>query len=630
MSFNFYQKVSNYSLKKILLGVFICIGIISKAQVFYSTDPNYLSFKTEKNNLITKYHFWYPDSSIVNLHNYFPRNFLGNIGLPSPNYLLNYGTNDIGFNFCPSPYKNDLYADSQVNYYRTKGPYANLTGVAGSKKFQAFKMLFTHTYKRVNVTLKFSRYTSQGFYLKQQSYTNNFYLSSNYTTKKERFGYYFYVLNNGNKNKENGGIKSDSLTDKTFLDNKELLPVKLNNAARNNRELKVMFNPYFKLNRSADSSTKVEHFIQLKSAFASNSYQYKDENISSDNYYIITYLDTLRTNDSAHTRKFNNEISYAAVSTNSNFAVSVGYKNEINQVWQKADSVFLNHIATADLVFKKNLTREENQVAIGHQQEIQTHFNVQYIFDGANKGNYKAENRTVLLLDRAKQRYLYLNLLLEDRSADYIYNYWVSNHFTWFNNGYRSQQQTQAILGFNLNKYFASSVFIQNINNYLYFDNVALPRQYSTTLTNLGVNLNFTKVLFKHLGTSLEYRLQNTSNTTYVRLPKHQATAKLFYTGILFKNNLQLQIGGQLQMYDSFYAYGYMPSTQAFYLQENFKTSPYPFLDVYLNARIRPVNFFLKIENALFGFAGKNYSFVQGYYQTDRAFRLGISWTFFD
>ncbi len=629
MHFIFQQKRSFYLLKKAWLFLFFCLTFVLKAQVFYSTDPTYIAFKTEKNNLITKYHFTYPDSSIINIHNYFLRNFLGNIGLPSPNYLLNYGTNDIGFTFYTPPYKNDMYSESQVNYYRTKGPYANLTGVAGSKKFQTFKMLFTHTYKRVNVAIKFSRYTSQGYYLKQQSYTNNFYLSSNYTTKKERFGYYFYILNNGNKNKENGGILADSLTEVTMLQNKELFPVKLNNATRDNRELKAMFNPYFLLNKK-DSSTKVNHFIQFKSAFASNSYQYKDENIASDNYYIITYLDTLRTNDSAHVRKFNNEINYAAVTTNSNFAFSAGYKNEINQVWQKADSVFLNHIATADLTFKKVLTREENQVAKDHQKEIQTHFNFQYIFEGVNKGNYKAENKTVLLLNRTKQRYLYLNLLAEDRSADYIYNYWVSNHFTWFNNGYRSQQQTQAVLGFNLNKYLLASVFVQNINNYLYFDNVALPRQYATTINNLGATVNFTKVFFKHLGTSLEYRLQNTSNATYVRLPKHQATAKLFYTGIFFKNNLQLQIGGQLQMYDSFYAYGYMPSTQAFYLQESYKTKPYPFLDVYLNARIRPVNFFLKIENGLFGFAGTNYSLAQGYYQTDRAFRLGISWTFFD
>ncbi|MEO6303312.1 MAG: putative porin [Bacteroidia bacterium] len=616
--------------KKIWFWLCFFSCFVSFSQTYYSVDPTYLSFKSEKNNLITNYHNFYPDTSINNLHNFFARNFSGNIGLPSSNYLLSYGTNDLGFNLYPSVYKNDMYADNQVNYYRTKGPYANLTGIAGSKKLQIFKMLFTHTYKdKVNITLKFSRYTSQGFYLRQQSYTNNFYLSSNYKNKSSRLGYYFYVLANGNKNKENGGIRADSLSDKTLLDNKELFPVKLNGATRDNRELRVMFNPYLKLNKGNDSS-RINHFIQVKSTFASNAYKYTDDNIATDKYYTIIYLDTARTHDSTHVRKFINEISYAAVTTNSNFALSFGYKNEINQVWQKADSVFSNNIVTADLVFRKTLTPEEAQVEARNKKDIQSHFNFQYIFNGANKGNYKIESKTVLSLNKGKQRYVYLNILAEERSADYIYNYWVSNHFSWFNNGFKPQQQTQAILGINLNKYISTSVFVQNLNNYLYFDNVALAAQYSKPITNMGLNINLSKVFFKHLGLSLNYILQNTSNTSYVRLPKNQATAKLFYTGILFKNNLQLQIGSQVQIYDSFYAYGYMPSTQAFYLQENFRTTPYPFVDVYINARIRPVAFFLKVENAAYGFTGTKYAFMPGYLQTDRAFRLGISWTFFD
>jgi hypothetical protein len=89
-------------------------------------------------------------------------------------------------------------------------------------------------------------------------------------------------------------------------------------------------------------------------------------------------------------------------------------------------------------------------------------------------------------------------------------------------------------------------------------------------------------------------------------------------------------MGAQLQLYEAFYSYGYMPSTQAYYLQEGFSTETYPFVDVYLNVRIRPVSVFLKIENLLQGYAGYNYAFLPGYYQPDRAFRFGINWLFFD
>ncbi len=628
MHFFLQQKLSSFINKKTWFWLFCCSCSILVSQTFYSTDPAYLRSKSENNNLLSTYHYSYPDTTINNLHNYFPRNFLGNLGLASPTYLLNYGSNNLGFNLNPSPYQNDSYSENQVEYFRSKGPYANLTGIAGSKKMQAFKMLFTSTYKdKVNITLKFSRYTSLGYYSKQQTYTNNFYMSSNYATKNTRFGYYAYILANGNKNRENGGIKDDTLSEKTLAQHKEVLLVKLNGAIRDNRDFRATINPYFKLNKSSDSN-KVNHFIQLKSSIITNALKYTDENISSDKFYTLMYLDTVRTHDSTHVKKLINEINYAAVTTNSNFALSFGYKNEINQVWQLADSLFHNHIATADLAFRKAFTNNDSSGI--KQKEFKTHFNFQYIFDGANKGNYKVENRSVLMLNRSKQRSLYFNILAEERSADYIYNNWVSNHFWWYNNGYKPQQQVQATLGCILNKNISASVFIQNINNYLYFDNVALPNQYAKPITNMGLTVDVTKVFFKHLGLSLNYKLQNTSNETYVRLPKNQVIAKLFYTGWLFKNNLNLQIGSQLQMYQSFYAYNYMPSTQAFYLQENFKTTPYPFVDVYLNARIRPVAFFLKVENALFGFAGTNYALTPGYFQTDRAFRLGISWTFFD
>lgn len=627
MCFILQQKLRFIPCKKKWFLLLLVKCFISSAQSYYSTDSSYLKSKSEKNNLLSTYHYAYPDTSISNLNNYFPRNFLGNIGLPSPSYLLNYGTQNLGFNFYTPPYQNDVFTDNQVDYFRTKGPYANLSGIAGSKKLQIFKLLFTHTYKeRANITLRFNRYTSQGFYLKQQTYTNNFYLSSNYSTKKEGFGYYFYILTNGNKNKENGGIKSDSLTDVTLLQTKELFPVKLNGAVRENKEFKAMFNPYFKLNKLADSSSKINYFIQLKSTFTSVIYKYTDDNIRTDNYYTIIYLDTAKTRDSSNVKKITNEINYAAITTNSTFAFSIGYKNEINQVWQKADSLFYNHIANADLIYNTSFKTKDSANNI----DFKTHFNFQYIFEGVSKGNYKVESKSLLILNKIKQRYIYLNLLTENRSADYIYNYWISNHFSWFNNTYKPQQQLQAILGVNANRNFSTSIFVKNTTNYLFFDNVALPRQYYKPIINMGFNLNYTTVLLKHLGVALNYSFQHTSNSTYVRIPQNQVTAKLFYTGNLFKNNLQLQIGSQLQAYQAFYSYGYMPATQAFYLQESFKTSPYPFLDIYINARIHPVSFFLKVENALYGFAGTDYAFAPGYFQTDRAFRLGISWSFFD
>ncbi|WP_317898664.1 putative porin [Aurantibacillus circumpalustris] len=618
---------------KLLCGFFLCLSTLNYAQVFYSVNPNYLKSKTEQNNLLTEYKNNFPDTAITEQANYFPKNYMGNLGLASPDYIWRYGSDDIGFRFVQSPLTIDRFKESEVRYYRTKGPFASLNGIAGSKELQIFKMLFTQTYKgKVNFTIGFNRYTSKGFYQRQQTYANNVYLSSNYATRKKNAGYYFYILNNGNKNSENGGIQDGVITDSSLVFDKELFRVNLSSAKRDNRELKVMINPWLRLNKN-DSTNTVDHFVQLKSRFENSSYHYSSSNDAIDKFYKNTYYDTLKTNDSSHVKKFTNELSYAILKKDNKAGLSFGYKNEINQVWQRRDSVFMNHILLSDFVFRTPLTSRDtlNKDTLNKTEKYcETRVNFQYCLAGPLIGNYKGESKSIYTFNQNKKRNLFLNVLYENRSPDYMYNNWLSNHFVWFNNGFKSQQQIQFKLGLDLNRVFTTSIFYQSITNYLYFDQEALPKNYSKPISNIGLNLNFTKIFFKHLGLNMNYIYQSSSKASVVRIPEHSATCKLFYNGSLSHNNLLLQIGFQVQIYESFYAYAYMPSTQTFYLQNDFKTDRYPYLDAYLSARIRPVSIFLKVENALAAVAGPNFSFVPGYYQSDLAFRFGLTWMFFD
>jgi len=598
------------------------------AQTFYSTDQNYLKFKKEGNNILTNYQSQYPDTSVEAIHNFFPRNYSGNVGLPSPEYLLGFGTSDLGLRFYKEPYTNDRFYENEISYFKSKGPYAQLTGIAGSKQLQIFKLLFTHTIKeRFNIALKFNRYTSTGFYLRQQTFINNFYITSNYTSKSNRNGFYFYMLNNGNRHQENGGISGDTLSEINLLVGKDLLPVKISNAVRDNKEYKGCFNPWFKLNKNHDSTDGINHYLQLKSKFNFNTYEYKDVNMRNDAFYFIMYHDTVSTFDSSAVMQFINEVDYS-LGSGKNFGISFGYKNEINKVWQKADSLFSNHIINSDVFFRKDFFGNDSIKTL--RTHAESKLNAQYVVNGTNSGNYKIEINNFASFGRSQRHTVFLNLLYEKRNPDYIYNYWVSNHFTWFNNGYLPQDNLNAQLGYNFNKRIGVSVILQDLNNYLFFDNVGLPRQYAGHLQNAGITAHYSHVFFRHLGLFIQHTYQSTSNNAYISLPENISTARLFYTGSLFRHNLQLQIGGQVEYYSSFYGYAYMPATQVFYLQDQFKTSEYPYLDIYLNARIRPVNVFLKVENVLQGFAGTGYSFVPGYYQPDRAFRFGISWMFFD
>ena len=550
---------------------------------------------------------------------------MGNIGLPSPNYFMRYGSDKLGFKYFDLPYKNDLFTENNVQYHVSKGPYASLNGLTGSKQFQAGKIVYTQSFANgLNVSLNFDRLTSLGYYLRQQTFANNFTSSTHYQNKKNTFGFYAFVLNNGNKNQENGGINDRVLNDSTVSINKQLMMVKLSNASHDNRQTKVMFNPWFRLFTKNDSVKQYNHYLQFKSQIDFNAYKYKDLNIYRDKYYPVFRYDSLKTNDSSNFRQYNNSVAYSFVKKNNTRAGSLGYRNEISRVWQKYDTTIINQFLFADFVY-----RQFNPADTNATKGLESAFTAEYAMAGANAGNYKLENKSTFYLNRFKNKYFYLNAFAEKRNADYYFNNYNGNHFYWYNH-FAAQEQAQIQTGMHLGRDFDFSVLYQNIFKYLYYNNEAQPSQLKQTIDNFAAKINWSHVFFKHLGLGITHTYQSTSKMLYYRVPENISSFKLFYSGALFKNNLILQMGSQVTIFQSFKALAYMPATQVFYLQTQQTTAALPFMDVYLNARIHPVSIFLKLENALQGFVGNNYSFVPGYYQTDRAFRCGIIWMFFD
>jgi len=629
MLYSYRRKSSLTVFCKMFCFVFAAFHFKVQAQVFISKNPDYLKVKTEQNNLISTYSPTYPDTTVTDLNNFFPRNFRGNLGLAMPNYFFDSHFDNLGFRYLQSPFVVDQIVDDQIEFYRTIGPYANLSAMAGSKFLQAFKLLFTHTYKqKVNLTLRFNRYSSQGYFKKQQTYANNFYLSSNAVSSKKRVGYYFYILNNGNKSQENGGIKNGTLTDSTESLGKDLFAVNLTAANRDNRETKMMINPWLRLSAPADSINGVTHLLQLKSKGSISSYKYKDLNINTDDYYSSNFLDTLKTLDSSNVRQLSNELSYSLRGGKNVVNFSVGYKNEITRIWQHNENMFVNHLLVSEFIIKSpEKIKDSSQ---HNENSFVSRFDVQYALSGYNAGNYQIENQSFYCFNQKKFNTFYFNFRYEKRSPDRIYNDWKSNHFVWNNNGYLPQETMHSLVGIQFGKKLQASLLYQNVFRYLYFDEAASPRQHNRTIVKLGATLNYSVVFLKHLGLIINYNYQYTTNTDLIRIPSNTLNTKLFYTGNLFKNALQLQLGTQIQIYQSFYAYAYMPATQSFYLQNTFKTADFPYVDFFLNARIRPVAFFLKFENALSGIAGVNYALVPGDYQPTKAFRFGLSWTFFD
>lgn len=594
------------------------------SQVVYVTDSSYLKTlsSADKANL-ERFRFSKPDTTINNFQNYFPRNTNSNIGLPSAPLFLKYESRSLGFKMYHAPYDNDMISENQLKYYQTKGPYASLTGIAGSKQEQLFRLLFSHTFKnRINLTLAFNRYGAIGFYKRQQSFTNNFYTTTNYTGKNGRVGYYAYFLFNKVKHQESGGIKNDTFFLQNVSVNKQLLPVYLSAARREVRYTDVEFNPWFRINKTEDSSTIFSHIVDYKLNYSGNYTKYVDAGLAADNFYKAVYLDTTTTFDSTHWRSISNAGKYTLRINPLHTSLQIGVKNEYNLVHQYRDSSFVNNSVNAGLFI--------------NTESFNGFVKADYMYQGANQNDYRMEVGARYIKKIAynlfKVPFVFnVKASIEKRHPDFIYNTWYSNNFVW-NNQFSPTDKTQGLFSIStMDNRFEMGALAQNTDNQLFFTNdLAKPVQTSTAVKNVALYIKKDFLFFKHLGINAGYTYQTTSNPKVISVPQNVLNGALYYQGNLFKKALNLQIGFSAQYFSEFYGYNYMPATNIYYAQTNKTVGNYPYIDFFLNARIKPVRIFVKIDQVAQGFLGRNYSLAPGYLQNDRAFKFGVNWIFFD
>ena len=603
---------------------FIGLFFELKSQVFYPVDSSYISVLThEQKTNYKSFKYQKIDTSISHIQNYSPRNTNGSYGLPSSPLCFKYETFRLGFNFYRAPYQNDVFNHNHIVYYQTKGPYANLTGIAGSKQEQNFDFLFSNTLKnKLNVTLGFKRYGSLGFYKQQQTFTNNFYTTSHYKSKSNRVGYFAFFLYNKNKHLENGGLKYDTVFKENININKQLLALNLSAAKRELRQTTVNFNPWYRLNKIEDSSTVFSHYINYEIEYQSNFSKYLDNGISTDKYYQLNYLDTLKTNDSSHWRNFSNAIHYVLDIKPIHSKLQIGFRNEFNQTYQHGfDSVIKNNSMQAGFYI--------------NDKAYNGFIKASYIVNGGNANDYQIEInneiiKKMVIKEKSFSYKLIINFSSEKRHADYFYNRWISNHYQWKNN-FVPIEKVQSTIGIaSLNNRFGFGVISQNIKNQIYLNELVSPEQTSATIQNMNAFIYKDFLVLKHLGLNVKYNYQSSSYQAITSLPTHIFNSALFYQGALFKNALQLQVGFNATYFSEFNGMAYSPALNMYYVQTQKKVGNYPYVDFFINARIKPVQFFIKIDHVTQGFFGSNYSLTPNYIQNDRAFKFGINWLFFD
>ncbi|MDF2438721.1 MAG: hypothetical protein K0Q95_3097 [Bacteroidota bacterium] len=568
------------------------------------------------------------DNSLYEFHKYIPKNTLGNNGLAFNDLNYRIFQSEVGFHFFKNNYLPYFFTPQKLRFYNTRTPYTDLFYIIGSKKEQFFKMTFSYNVKKNwNLTVDFLRIRSEGIYLRQNTNDNSLALSTNYKSDENRYSIAAGIIYNSYKNAENGGIANDSIFQNGQSVDKRLLEINLSSAKKHISDATVFTKQIFNFGRRLSDSLTRNQIISgnqliLSSSVNAFSHKYDDSNLS-DGYYSSVFYDSTLTSDSTFTYKVENELAWRKVDNKQHRGLidMIGYglsvKHEFIGFKQKeTDSTFNNIIAGAELynTYSNNLFY---WILTGKS-----------VISGFNNGDYEVTAKI-----RKESRDSLLSIIISGTERvskpDFIYHYYKSNHFSW-NNDFEKTGKRGIDLTFAIKKaglFVGSSVY--RYSNVTYFDNYAMARQFPGNLNVFSASVKKDFTFFNwHLNNMITY--QKTADSSVIRIPEFMLDHSLYYENDLFKKAMLLQIGASVFYTSSYYSNAYMPATSQFYLQNDYKYGSYPFIDFFINAQVKSVRVFIKVDHLNSGWTGNKYIMTPGYPYPGRTFKFGVSWKFYD
>jgi hypothetical protein len=587
------------------------------------SDSTEVSYFTEANFLCSS-RYSHIDSSLKGFQRYWLKNSLGNPGSAISPLILSQENTLTGFRYWKNPFSYYMFSKESMRYYHTQSPYTNLYFTSGSKEEQIFNGVHSQSVTdRLNFGLGFQRLRSGGDYVRQSNTHTSAFINSNYSSKKGRYFLLANVVYNNLKAEENGGIEDDEEFAAAGFGDKKLIGVRLEAAQRRIWNKGFYAKQFFAYgNIPADSTVKdtariiPNGFFTHSLSAEDNSIVYRDDNPTSG-YYPNIFRDSVETRDSVYYYKIENEVAWnitGAKKTICRPLFHVGVRHQLVKLRQyEIDTVINNMLGNAELA--------------GESGRVDWKVNADYCFAGASMGDMNA-NGVVNYKLKDSTSYFSLDGNFSNKTPEFLYNRFISNHNEWSCNWAKSQIASAEVSFVSRHYRFSAGIGLIQFNNPLYFDTDLLPKQYGGSINSMiaRVEKDF------HLGrwvfaNRLTYQM--IPDSTIIRLPELVSENSIYYERSFIKP-ITIQIGIDVLYTTGFMGNAYMPVTSQFYLQNEKEIGNYPYADVFVNMRVRTVKFFVKYEHANAGFMGNRYYLVANHPMADQSFAFGLSWDFYN
>jgi hypothetical protein len=540
-----------------------------------------------------------------------------------------------------------MHLPSNAVFMNTQVPFTELNWsfagpVANSE--QTFRVRHSQNINRfINFGLIYDIVFSLGQYNYQRSADKTFTFYSSYTG--EKYKVYFSAGINNLLSYENGGIiKISDLNQPNTFD----VPTKLGDLDKANSDLKnrnillvqrytIGGNPVVKKD---STSHKRSGFFGLSGTFShifiyeSNARTYKDADPTSGFYDTIFITKTV-TSDSIYSRTIKNTMRFDfSTDETRKFTLGggAGIRNEISRYYYIVPTPFPFFAAPSVL-------HENSNVLIGKlYNNIGNKFGWiatgELYATGYRVGDFNLNGEITKSFDWRKGRALWLITgSMMNTQPSIWYDRWGGNDFEWNNN---LKKEFRIDLGTSF-KYPARKTELKLnyaiIKNYVDFDTTAHPSQYSGGLSVASASVKNELRAWKfHLASDVI--IQKSSNSEILDLPLVIVRSAGYFEHLIrfakTGGKLSTQLGVDVTYNTVYHPYAYMPATGRFYRQDNVTAGDYPFINVFLNLKIKRTRIFVMFDHVNAKLMGYNYEMVPSYPMNIRMLRYGLAWTFYD
>ncbi|PTM09174.1 MAG: hypothetical protein DA407_06400 [Bacteroidetes bacterium] len=556
-----------------------------------------------------------PFSNIGQTFNTLSYNFSDNRLMP------NFGARAMHFNYKEI---NDIY------YYYVPTPFTELMYKTAFEQGQLLESMFTvNTSQQFNFSVGYKGLRSLGKYQHILTSTGNFYFSTNYKAKNERYNFRAHFTAQDLLNDQNGGIKDEDIEsfesgNPEFLDRSVFDPAfeNANSVLKGNR---YYLEHAYNLIQQKDSTN--QNILSIGNTFSYEDKGYKFEQTSQNDFFGDAFLATnLRDRVSLQDMYIDVNAKYIN-STIGVLKFKAAY-NKYNYGYNKIVTLNGNDITNR---LKGNVISVggEYQNRIG-EFEVEGKFGLN--ISGGFDGNFLSGNASYNINDDIE---VVAGININSRAPNYNYLLYQSDYVNYnWQNDFSNVETKQLSFQLKSDKLANIEVDYSTINDYTYFslsevDTLVKPFQNSNTINYFRVKLekginwrNFT------LDNTIRYQ-KVIDGEGVLNVPEIVTRNTLYYSNHLFKKALFLQTGITFNYFTKYNMNAYDPLLAEFYTQNQTKLGGFPRLDFFINAKIQQTRIFIKAEHINSAFTGYNYYSAPNYPYRDFAIRFGLVWNFF-